>query len=130
MVYNGLAFGLLMTISFGWVCIFLILICLYVWKGDFKSSYNFRPWKPFDVPEDLATKIDKEGAKWLFFIACAFLCAMITGWVYGFITGDYNDLPNILLASFVGWGLIMVAMIVVVYVYAWFAVKKNDRGKT
>lgn len=53
MVFNGLAFGLLETIGFGWISIFSMLVCLYVWKGDFKSSYNYRPWKMVDIPEDM-----------------------------------------------------------------------------
>ena len=77
-----------------------MLICWYVWKGDFKSSYNYRPkWAQVDLPEDVKTRIDKEAAKWLFFIAGAFLCAMIVGFVYGFVTGNYDDLPTIFLAT-------------------------------
>ncbi|BAI61000.1 hypothetical protein MCP_0928 [Methanocella paludicola SANAE] len=130
MVFNGLAFGLLETIVFGWICIFSMLVCLYVWKGDFKSSYNYRPWKIVDIPEDVATKIDKEAAKLIVFIDGAFLCAMTIGWVYSIVSGDYNNLQFILLASLIGWVLILLALIVIFLVYAWFVDKKYKTGKT
>ncbi|WP_128859936.1 hypothetical protein [Methanocella paludicola] len=107
-----------------------MLVCLYVWKGDFKSSYNYRPWKIVDIPEDVATKIDKEAAKLIVFIDGAFLCAMTIGWVYSIVSGDYNNLQFILLASLIGWVLILLALIVIFLVYAWFVDKKYKTGKT
>jgi hypothetical protein len=131
MVLNGLALGLLETIGFGWISMFLMLVCLYAWKGDFKSSYNYRPkWAQVDLPEDVSTKIDKEGAKWIVFTVGAFWCAMIIGWVYSLVSGNFNALQFILLASFVGWVLILLALVVVVYLHAWFAEKKYKTGKT
>ena len=130
MIDNGLAYAILLFVVFGWNCIFLMLICLWAWKGNFKSSYNYRPWKPFPVPEDVATKIDKEGAKWLFFIAGAFLCAMIAGFVYGFATGDFNNLPNIFLVIAAAWVAIMFAFVIGGYIYAWLVVNKHNAGKT
>lgn len=131
MVFNSLAMGLLETIGFGWISLFLLLICLYAWKGDFKSSYNFRPkWAQVDLPEDVNTKIDKEGARWIVYSVGVFWCVMIIGWIYSVVSGNFDALQFILLACFVGWVLILLALVVVVCVYAWFAVKKHNAGKT
>jgi hypothetical protein len=125
MVFNGLALGLLETIGFGWISTFLMLVCLYVWKGDFKSSYNYRPkWARVDIPEDVATQIDKDGAKWMAYTIGVFWCALIIGWVYSLLSGDYDHLPFILLASLLGWSLILLAIVVVFYIKAYFAEKK------
>ncbi len=125
MVFNGLAYGLLETIGFGWPCTFLMIVCLYAWKGDFKSSYNFRPkWAKIDIPEEVATKIDKEAAKWLFYSGCAFWCSMIIGWAYSIIFSDYDNLPFILLAVLILWTLILLAGIIVFLMYTWSLEKK------
>ena len=129
MVMNGLVSGILLFIAFGWISIILMLICLYAWKGDFKSSYNYRPWKPFAVPEETATKIDKEGAKWLFFMSAAFLCAMIVGLAYGIAMHNFDDLTTILLDMAITWCIIMFAFVILGYVYAWFAVNKHNTDK-
>ncbi len=130
MVMNGLAAGILLFIGFGWISIILMLICLYAWKGDFKSSYNYRPWKPFHVPEETATKIDKQAAKWLFFMSAAFLCAMIVGLAYGVATRNLNDLSAILLDMGIAWGIILLAFVIVGYVYTWLVVNKQNKDKT
>ncbi len=130
MVMNGLVSGILLFISFGWISIILMLVSLYAWKGDFKSSYNYRPWKPFAVPEETATNIDKEGAKWLFFMSVAFLCAMIVGLAYGIATHNFNDLPTSLLVMAIAWSIIMLAFVIVGYVYTWFVVNKQNMEKT
>lgn len=129
MAFSGLASAFLLLIVFSWLSILLMLICWYVWKGDFKSSYNYRPkWARIDLPEDVATKIDKEAAKWLFFIAGGFLCALIVGFVYGFATGSYDDLTTIFLATAAAWCAIMFALVIGGYTYAWLIVKRKNAG--
>ncbi|MGA9139649.1 MAG: hypothetical protein WBZ29_05465 [Methanocella sp.] len=131
MAMNGLASAILLLIVFGWLSILLMLICWYVWKGDFKSSYNYRPkWAQVNLPEDVKTKIDRVAAKWLFFIAGAFLCAMVVGFAYGFATGHYDDLPTIFLATATAWGAIMFALVICGYIYAWLIVNRKNVGKT
>jgi uncharacterized membrane protein len=130
MVDNELAMGIVLCLGFGWISIFVMLVSLYAWKGDFKSSYNYRPWKPFHVPEETATKIDKEGAKWLFFMSAAFFCAMIVGLAYGLATSNFNNLPNIFLVMAIAWSIIMFAFVIGVYVYAWSAANKKNTDKT
>jgi hypothetical protein len=129
MVVNGLAQGIALFVVFGWINIILMIICLYAWKGDFKSSYNYRPWKPFHVPEETATKIDKQAAKWLFFMSAAFLCAMIVGLAYGIEMGNFNDLPAILLDMAIAWSIIMLAFVIVGYVYTWIVVNKHKTDR-
>ncbi len=131
MAMNGLASAILLLIVFGWLSILLMLICWYVWKGDFKSSYNYRPkWAQVNLSEEVKMKIDKEGAKWLFFIAGAFLCAMVVGFAYGFATGNYDDLTTIFLATAAAWGAIMFALVICGYIYAWLIVNRKNTGKT
>lgn len=130
MVDSGLGAGIALCVVFGWLSIIMMIICLYAWKGDFKSSYNYRPWKPFQVPEETATKIDKQAAKWLFFMSAAFLCALIIGLAYGILTRNSNDLTSILLAMAMAWGLIMFVLIIIGYVYTWLVVKKQNPDKT
>jgi len=107
-----------------------MLICFYVWKGDFKSSYNYRPkWARVDLPEDVATKIDKDAAKWIFLMAGTFLCAMVIGFAWGFATGNYDDLTTIFLATATAWCAIMFAFVIGGYAYAGLLVKRRKAGK-
>lgn len=55
---------------------------------------------------------------------------MIIGWAYSLVSGDYNNLPFILLASLIVWVLILLALIVIFLVYAWFVENKYKTGKT
>ncbi len=120
-VFNGLAMGLLETIGFGWISTFLMIVSLYVWKGDFKSSYNYRPkWARVDLPEDVATHIDKDCAKWMAYAVGVFWCALVIGWAYGILSGDYDRLPFILLAGLVGWTLILLVVIIVFCIKTYF----------
>ena len=131
MAFSGLASAILLFIGFSWICVFLMLICWYVWKGDFKSSYNYRPkWAQVDLPEDVKTKIDKEAAKWIFLTAAGFLCAMVVGFAYGFVTGRYDDLTSIFLATATAWCAIMFAFVIGGYTYAWLIVSRKKAGKT
>jgi hypothetical protein len=130
MVVNGLGVGVLETVGFGWISAFLMLICLYVWKGDFKSSYNYRPkWAQMNIPEDEATKMDKEGAKWMVYAIGVLWCAIIIGWVYSIVSGDYNHLSFILLGNLIGWAVLFLAVTLVFYIKAYFAEKKHKTNK-
>ena len=82
------------------------------------------------MPEETATNIDKEGAKWLFFMSVAFLCAMIVGLAYGIATHNFNDLPTSLLVMAIALSMIMLAFVIVGYVYTWFVVNKQNMEKT
>lgn len=56
---SGFTLNLMFTITLGWSCILLIIISFWVLKGDFKSRCNYRPWKPFTVPEDIADRLTR-----------------------------------------------------------------------
>ncbi len=129
MVFNGLAYGLLETIAFGWPCTFLMIVSWWAWKGDFKSSYNYHPIKLVDLPEDVATRIDKEGAKWLFYLGCALWGAIAIAWLYSLVSGDFNNLPYIIIAIGVVWVIILLALIVVFLLYARSLEKKLRPAK-
>ena len=83
----------------------------------------------FHVPEETATKIDKQAAKWLFFMSAAFFCAMIVGLAYGIEKGNFNDLPAILLDKAIAWNIIMLAFVIMGYVYTWIVVNKHKTDK-
>lgn len=123
---SGLVLTLVFSIIIGWVCIILILLCLWVLKGDFKSSYNYRPWKPFIVPEDLADKANKEGAKWLLSIAVLTFTLLVFGVVYGLATGDYNLVPFIVMPVMLA---LMIVISICVYLYSWLLLQRRNAGK-
>jgi hypothetical protein len=125
MVFNALAYSVLETIGFGWPCTIMMLVCWYAWKGDFKSSYNFRPLARLDLPEDVATKIDKKAAKWLFYTGCLFWCGVIVAWAYGLLSGNYDALMYLLFACLSIWALVLLVLVAVFYTYAWSLSKKT-----
>jgi heme/copper-type cytochrome/quinol oxidase subunit 4 len=125
MVNNWLAFALVFGIIGGWACVILILVSLWVLKGNFKSSYNYRPWKPFVVPEDLADKANREGAKWLLAIVVLLLVSLVLGIAYGWATGDYSLTPFIVLSALLALALVVVG----VYLYSWLLLNQRNAGK-
>jgi hypothetical protein len=123
---KGLAVTLVFGIIFGWFSVLLIIICLWVLKGDFKSSYNYRPWKPFVVPEDLADKANREGARWLIAISVLAIIGLILGVVYGLATGDYFFVPFIVMPVLL---VLLLVLIIGVYLYSWLLLKRRNAGK-
>lgn len=131
MAIKGLVVGLIIAIVFGLVLIPLMIVGWYAAKGDIKSSYNYRPkWARVDLPEDVKTKINKECTKWLIIDSGAYFCAMVIGWAYCQVSGNYNAFQFIVFACINIWVLIMFATIVGAYVYARSLEKKYNTGKT
>ncbi len=123
---NGLAITLVFGVIFSWFSILLIIICLWVLKGDFKSSYNYRPWKPFIVPEDLADKANRTGAKWLLAIAVLTLTVLVFGAIYGLETDDYYFVPFVAVPVLI---VFIILLTIGVYTYAWLLTKRRNAGK-
>ncbi len=123
---SGLAVAIVLGIVIGWPCVILILLSLWVLKGDFKSSYNYRPWKPFVVPEDLADKANREGAKWLLVLALLTIVGLISGAVYGWVTGDYYFVPFTVLPVML---VLLIALTIGIYLYSWLLLQRRNAGK-
>jgi hypothetical protein len=123
---SGLAVAIVLGIVIGWPCVILILLSLLVLKGDFKSSYNYRPWKPFVVPEDLADKANREGAKWLLVLALLTIVGLISGAVYGWVTGDYYFMPFTVLPVML---VLLIALTIGIYLYSWLLLQRRNAGK-
>jgi hypothetical protein len=123
---SGLAVAIVMGIVIGWPCVILILLSLLVLKGDFRSSYNYRPWKPFVVPEDLADKANREGAKWLLVLALLTIVGLISGAVYGWVTGDYYFMPFTVLPVML---VLLIALTIGIYLYSWLLLQRRNAGK-
>lgn len=125
-VDSGLAVAIVLGIVIGWPCVILILLSLVVLKGNFKSSYNYRPWKPFVVPEDLADKANREGAKWLLVLALLTIAGLIFGAVYGWVTGDYYFMPFTVLPVML---VLLIALTIGIYLYSWLLLQRRNAGK-
>lgn len=123
---SGLAVAIVLGIVIGWPCVILILLSLLVLKGDFKSSYNYRPWKPFVVPEDLADIANREGAKWLLVLALLTIVGLIFGAVYGWVTGDYFFVPFTVLPVML---VLLIALTIGIYLYSWLLLQRRNAGK-
>lgn len=117
---------LVLGIVIGWICILLALFSLLVLKGNLKSSYNYRPWKPFVVPEDLADRANREGAKWLLAIAALTIISLAIGIVYGLVTGNFYLVPFIVVPVLIVSVLILT---VGVYLYSWLLVRRRNSGQ-
>lgn len=124
---KGLESMLVLGIIIGWFCVLLALFSLLVLKGDLKSSHNYRPWKPFVVPEDLADRANRKGAKWLLAIVALTIISLVIGIVYGLATGNYYLVPFIVVPVLIASILVLT---VCVYLYSWLLLKRRNAGKT
>ena len=123
---SGFTLNLILAITLGWSCIILILISLWVLKGDFKSRCNYRPWKPFIVPEDVADRVNRECAKWLLILAVITLCMLIFGVIYGVRTGNYYTIPFTILPILLG---LFILLSIGAYMYSWYLLQQQNNGK-
>jgi hypothetical protein len=123
---SGLTLNLTFAIAIGWPCIFLIIISLWVLKGDFKSRCNYRPWRPFIMPEDIADKVNRECAKWLLFLAISILCVLIFGVIYGLRTGNHYTIPFTILPVLLS---LFILLSIGAYIYSWYLLLQRNKGK-
>jgi hypothetical protein len=123
---SGLTLNLIFAIAIGWFCILLIIISLWVLKGDFKSHCNYRPWKPFIVPEDVADRVNRECAKWLLLLAVITFFVLIFGVIYGVRTGNYYTIPFTILPILLG---LFILLGVGAYIYSWYLLQQRNKRK-